>query len=200
MGTDKAWIEVRGEPLVRRQVTRLKEAFDDVRVSAREPGRFAAAGFPTVVDSAAEAAPIHGVRAALAAVGRPVFVLAVDLPDFPAVLAAAIARELLARRAAAAVPAAGGILQGLCAAWAPEVLPIIDRNVTAGRLAIRDLVAECRAAVLEEGFWGRYAGPEAFTNWNRPEDHDARKDDRNDPPDAPGRAAAERGDDDADGR
>ena len=42
----------------------------------------------------------------------------------------------------------------------------------AGRLAIRELVAECGGAVRDETFWRRWGGPESFENWNRPEDHE----------------------------
>ena len=171
MGTEKAWLEIDGKPLVVRQAERLGAAFDGVFVSAKEGRRFSAAGLTVIEDAAPEFAALHGIRAALARLGRPIFVLAVDLPEFPVDLAAAIAGELVARPSACAAPVAGGVVQGLCAAYSPAALPTADAMIAAGRFAIRDLVAECGGTLLEESFWGRFAGPAAFSNWNRPDDH-----------------------------
>src|SRR5580765_5386825 len=116
MGRDKAWPEVEGRPLVAWQADRLAGVFDDVRISAKDPRPFAAAGLRVIEDDAAEFAAVRGIRAALAELRRPVFVLAVDLPRFPAVLAGAIAESMLASGAACAAPVAGGYVHGLCAA------------------------------------------------------------------------------------
>lgn len=172
MGSDKAWLEIEGRPLVAWQAEKLAAVFDDVRISAKDARPFAAAGLRVIEDGAAQHAAIHGIRAALAALGRPVFVLAVDLPRFPGKLAGAIAGSMLDSGAACAAPVAEGFVHGLCAAYAPEALPAADRLITQGRLAIRDLVTECGGKLLDEDFWGRFAGPEAFSNWNRPEDHE----------------------------
>jgi len=172
MGRDKAWLEVEGKPLVVWQADRLAGVFDDVRISAKDPRPFAAAGLRVIEDGAAEFAAVRGIRAALAELRRPVFVLAVDLPRFPAVLAGAIAESMLASGAACAAPVAGGYVHGLCAAYSPDALRAADAMIAGGRFAVRDLVAECGGTLLDESFWGRYAGPEAFSNWNRPEDHE----------------------------
>jgi molybdopterin-guanine dinucleotide biosynthesis protein A len=172
MGRDKAWIEVGGRPLVLLQAERLREVFDDVVVAAKETERFSAHGLRVVEDREAEYAPIVGIRAALAAVRRPVFVLAVDLPRFPAPLASALARDLVERGLPCVAPVADGQIQGLCAAYGESLLPEIDRRIGTARLAIRDLVTECGGALRDERFWGRWGGREMFENWNRPEDNE----------------------------
>jgi len=176
MGRDKAWITVGGRPLVLHQAARLATVFDEVVVSAKEPGPFAATGLRVVVEPEGEHAAIFGIRAALRELGRPIFALAVDLPRFPPALAAALARDLVESGRPCAVPVAAGRIEGLCAAYAPEILPAVEKGIAAGRLAIRDVVAECEGALRDEVFWGRWGGPESFENWNRPEDHDARED------------------------
>ncbi|HET7452502.1 MAG TPA: molybdenum cofactor guanylyltransferase [Thermoanaerobaculia bacterium] len=174
MGRDKAWIPVGGRPLVLHQADRLAEVFDDVVVAAKAEGPFAALGLRVVRDEEAEHAPIFGIRAALAGIGRPIFALAVDLPRFPPPLAAALARDLLDTGAPCVAPEAGGVVQGLCAAYSPEILPAIDRRIGEGRLSVRDLVAESGGAVRDGRFWGPFSGPEAFENWNRPDDPSVR--------------------------
>jgi molybdopterin-guanine dinucleotide biosynthesis protein A len=172
MGRDKAWLEIDGRPLVVWQADRLAGVFEDVRVSAKDGRPFAAAGLRVIEDGAEDFAAVRGIRAALAELRRPLFVLAVDLPRFPAALAGAIAASMLASGAACAAPVAGGYVHGLCAAYSPDALPAADAIIAGGRFAVRDLVTECRAMLLDESFWGSYAGPEAFANWNRPEDRE----------------------------
>jgi len=170
MGRDKAWLDMEGRPLVVRQADRLGEVFDDVVIAAKIAAPFAAHGLRTIEDAEGDFAPIFGIRAALAGLGRPIFALAVDLPRFPPELAGAMARELVEGDLACVAPVADGTVQGLCAAYAPSVLPRMDRAIAESRLAVRDLVAECGGALRDEDFWGRWGGREIFENWNRPED------------------------------
>ncbi len=170
MGRDKAWLEFEGLPLVVRQANRLREAFDDVVVAAKRAAPFAAFGLRAIEDVESGFAPIFGIRAALADSGRPIFALAVDLPRFPAALAEALASDLVGKNLPCVAPVLEGRVQGLCAAYAPSVLAEVERAIGAGRLAVRDLVAECGGALRDEGFWGRWGGREMFENWNRPDD------------------------------
>ena len=176
MGRDKAWIPVGGTPLVALQAARLAEAFAEVVVSAKDPAPFLAAGLRVIRDPETDHAAIYGIRAALAELRRPIFALAVDLPRFPPALGGALARALLESAAPCVVPAAGGVVQGLCAAYSPAMLPAIEARIVHGRMSIRGLVAESGGSVLGEDFWGPWGGPEIFENWNRPGDHDARQD------------------------
>jgi molybdopterin-guanine dinucleotide biosynthesis protein A len=172
MGSDKAWLEIEGRPLVVWQAQRLAAVFEDVHVSAKDGRPFAEAGLRVIEDGSGDYAAVRGIRAALSELRRPVFVLAVDLPRFPAALGGAIARSMLATGAACAAPVAGGFVHGLCAAYAPAALPVAEALITRGRFAVRELVTECGGTLLDETFWSRLAGPEAFSNWNRPEDHE----------------------------
>ncbi|MGH9443926.1 MAG: molybdenum cofactor guanylyltransferase [Thermoanaerobaculia bacterium] len=170
MGRDKAWLDYGGRPLIEHQLGTLSRVFDDVRVSAKEAARFSALAFPVIKDSAGVSAPIAGIAECLRFLRRPIFVLAVDLPKFPEALVREISRRLLDGEAACVALRAGGRVQGLAAAYRPSALPVLERNVAAGRLAVHDLVAECGGVVEGEDVWSRIAGPEAFSNWNRPED------------------------------
>jgi molybdopterin-guanine dinucleotide biosynthesis protein A len=171
MGRDKAWLSPGGRPLVVEQAEKLGEIFEDVVIAAKEAAPFAARGLRVIEDGEADYAALYGIRAALLAARRPIFALAVDLPRFPPALAGALARELVEKDLACVAPVVDGRVQGLCAAYAPSVLPWIDRAIEEGKLAIRDLVTECRGALRDEDFWGRWGGREIFENWNHPEDH-----------------------------
>jgi len=172
MGTDKALLPVGGTTLVAWQADRLARVFDPVVISAKgvmpptQPRR------RVILDGVAESAAIYGLRAALRALRRPIFVLAVDLPLFPAALAAALARELVRRNLSCAAPTVDGVIQGLSAAYAPAALGVIESQIGRGRLSIRRVVTECGGEVFGEAFWGRYADREAFSNGNRAEDYE----------------------------
>lgn len=170
MGRDKAWLDYGGKPLIAHQLERLSRVFSDVRISAKDAGPFVSLGYPVVTDGIGVRAPIVGIAASLRALQRPVFVLAVDLPLFPEILMEHVAHRLLAGDAPCVVLRSGGKINGLCAAYRPSVLDTFERNAARGELSIFQLVAECGGTIEEENAWGRLAGPEAFSNWNRPED------------------------------
>lgn len=170
MGRDKAWLDFGGRPLIVRQLELLSRVFADVRISAKDPAPFAALGYPVIPDGNGVHAPIFGIAASLRTLGRPVFVLAVDLPEVPEALVRHVARALLDGGAPCIVPRAGGKIQGLCAAYRPSVLAAFERNAALGKLSIFDMVTECGGRIEEEASWSSVAGPEALSNWNRPED------------------------------
>jgi molybdopterin-guanine dinucleotide biosynthesis protein A len=170
MGRDKAWLAYDGKPLIVHQLDRLSRVFSDVRISAKGSEAFSSLPYPVIEDGNGVPAPILGIAASLRALRRPVFVLAVDLPEFPQVLVEHVARRLLAGESPCLVLRAEGKIHGLCAAYRPSVLEAFERNAARGKLSIYDLVSECGGSIEEEDAWGRFAGPEAFANWNRPED------------------------------
>jgi molybdopterin-guanine dinucleotide biosynthesis protein A len=170
MGRDKAWLDYGGRPLIVHQLDRLSRMFSEARISAKDASRFSSLPYPVISDEDDLGAPILGIAASLRALGRPIFALAVDLPEFPEVLIEHVSIRLLESEAACVVLRAAGKIQGLCAAYRPSVLDAFDRNAAAGRLSIYDLVSECGGLIEEEDVWGRLASSRAFANWNRPQD------------------------------
>jgi molybdopterin-guanine dinucleotide biosynthesis protein A len=172
MGKDKAWLSLRGSPLVSHQAMLLSSAFDDVRVSAKEPDRAAALGLRVVPDLEKAFAPIYGLRSVLNAVPGPVFVLAVDMPRIPPTLVHAIAKRFVETSSDCLVPRAGGKLQTLCAAYRPSILPALERHLGEKRLSLHELVADCSAEIWDEQAWSPYAREEDFRGLNTPEEYE----------------------------
>ena len=170
MGRDKAWLDYGGKPLVVHQLDKLARIFADVRISAKSSAAFSSLSHRVVEDESEIAAPIVGIAASLRALGRPIFALGVDVPEVPEVLIRHLSRRLLDEGLPCVAFRAAGRLQGLCAAYRPSVLPAFERNASAGKFSIFDLVGECGGVVEGEEVWGRLAGMGAFSNWNRPED------------------------------
>ena len=170
MGRDKAWLSLRGSPLVAHQAMILSTVFDDVRVAAKSAAKFEELGLTVVVEPEADFATIYGLRAALKAADRPVFALAVDMPRIPPPLVSAVAARLRAADVDAVVPKAAGRLQGVCAGYRPSILPLIESQIAAKRLALQDLLARARTEIWEEKEWAPYAQAVDFQGLNTQED------------------------------
>jgi molybdopterin-guanine dinucleotide biosynthesis protein A len=171
MGQHKAWLEVGGQPLIRRVWSACRAVPLPVCFQGEVPGL--AAAFPDVPawrDPVPGGGPLTALAEALArADGQVVLLLACDLPF----LTPALLRGVLAALGEGdwAVPVAGGRDHPLCAAYAPSVLPRARALLAAGRRSLRDLLAaedlHGRRLPLEPA-WG---DPESLLcNVNTPED------------------------------
>lgn len=172
MGRDKAWLSLRGRPLVSHQALLLSTVFEEVRISVKDIGRFAEVGYPLIHDQELAVAPIFGLRAALQEVKVPIFVLAVDLPRVPNALIRALAERFLETDVDCLVPRARGKLQTLCAAYRSSLLPLLRQHVAEKRLSLHELISASHCEIWEEAAWGRFAATEDFMGLNTPEDYE----------------------------
>lgn len=143
-----------GETLAERAWRVLGEACDE-RIAVGKRGEIE---LPLeVVDDGTEVrAPIAGVVAGLRAARHDVVVfLPVDMPH--------ITPELLRALALACADAAVSQTGPLPGAYAKSALPVLERRLGRGALALRDALAELDVAVVD-------ADPEELRNVNRPED------------------------------
>lgn len=175
MGTDKAAIVVRGEPLA----ARLGRLLSRTVAPAIEvgPGR---SGLPSVREPVPGQGPLPAIaagRAELACLGHdgPALVLACDLPLVDEALLALLARWPRARRpvpksAASAVPVAGGVAQVLCARWSAAALDAAGSLAAAGRRSVRELLDAAPVAWVAQAEWEEAAGAEAFFDIDTPAD------------------------------
>ncbi len=158
-GSPKALARLGGETLARRAWRTLGEACAE-RIAVGKAADGLALPFPVVDDGAAVRAPIAGVVRGLRDASNDVcVVLPVDCPLVTADVLADLGRACAGRDAA--VPRSGP----LPAAYRKTALPVLERRLAAGRLALRDAVAELDAAVCD-------VDPALLVNVNRPEDLD----------------------------
>ncbi len=81
MGTDKAWLELNGVPLIVRVLARVRELAEEVLISANDAARFARLDARVVPDAFPDAGPLAGILAGLeAARHETVLVVACDMP------------------------------------------------------------------------------------------------------------------------
>jgi molybdopterin-guanine dinucleotide biosynthesis protein A len=164
LGGDKAIVELEGRPLALYGLETLHEVCEQVCVVAKRDTLLPPlAGVADLwIERDEPRHPLTGIEHALSlAAGRPVLVLAVDLPLVDADTLRTIATTDPGD-AVAVVPRVYGRLQPLCALYLPAALA-----------GLEDFDPAARATAVVEALGIREvepADPEVFLNVNRPED------------------------------
>ena len=171
MGRDKALLVLPpgGETLAAAAARRLAAVCVEVLVADR--GRATVPGLPSLPDGPGRGPAAGLLGAAAARPGRPLLVLACDLPAVPVALLASLAE--IARDTDLALPRWSEGLEPLCAVWGPAALTRLGERVERGLYALHPLAEEADLAVrfLDDDWLERF-GPAAalFRNVNTPAD------------------------------
>lgn len=170
LGTPKALAPWAGGTLLAHALATLREACDDVVVSAPREMALPVPDELRAADPAGAAGPLAGLVAGLAS--RPwtrAVALGVDLP----LVNAALLRSLggLLGEHAAVVPAPGGRAQPLAAWYAPAALAPLAAALARGERALVPAVAALSPRYADDATLAALgAGPDAFLNVNTPAD------------------------------
>ena len=170
MGRDKAWLPLDGQPLLARQIALVRElAPADIFISGRADTDYSVLGCPVLTDEFADAGPLAGIAAGLAAASAPlVLVLAVDMPD----MTSAALRRLLERCAAGVgvVPRVNRRVEPL-AAFYPKAATLLAVDLLKRQLrAVRTFAEQCSHAGLVTLHDVEATDWKCFANWNSPAD------------------------------
>jgi len=169
MGQDKAWIDVRGEPLIRRVSAVLASVADEVIVVANDE-RYAALGLRVVPDRFPDGGALGGIATGVGAAAHDtVLVAACDMPFLdPAVWRLLVGR---AGDADVVIPVLGEQPETLHAIYTKACLPAMERALAAGRMRVISFFDEVRVDRVGEDLI-RTIDPtlRAFTNVNTPEE------------------------------
>ena len=169
MGQDKAWIELDGEPIIRRVANVLALVADEVIVVANDP-RYAALGLRVVPDKFPDGGALGGIATGVSAASHDrVLVAACDMPF----LSAEVWRVLLDHRyeADVVIPRIGGEYETLHALYTKACLAPMERALGAGKMRVISFFDEVRVQAIDEREL-RVADPtlRSFTNVNTPEE------------------------------
>jgi molybdenum cofactor guanylyltransferase len=170
MGSDKAFLDFRGEPLVARQARLLAPLASEVVVAGGDAVRLSALGLRAVPDLLPERCTLTGIHALLRGTTAPhVFAVACDMPF----LNADLIRELLARRGAAdvVIPRSDRGLEPLHAVYSRACLPAIEASAKSGLWKATAFHAGLRVDVVavRDADW-LLEGRSPFLNANTPEE------------------------------
>lgn len=165
MGRDKAWLDVRGEPLVVRTVRIVSEVAAPVIVAAADgqvlpllPGEVI-----VVRDEVAARGPLGGLAAAMSVMtADSAFVTACDMPN----LDAGMIGKICADQSMNCVPVVNGLPQPLAAHYRKAILSVIHRQLESNRFSLKELLT------LIPVSWVSGIDPEAFVNLNTPDEYE----------------------------
>jgi molybdopterin-guanine dinucleotide biosynthesis protein A len=169
MGQDKAWIELDGEPLIKRVADVLALVADEVIVVAND-AKYESLGLRVVRDRYPTGGALGGIATGVgAAANETVLVAACDMPF----LSADVWRLLLghAGEADVVIPRVGGEYETLHALYTKACVPQMARAIAENRLRVISFFDQVRVLAVEEPEL-RAVDPtlRAFTNVNTPEE------------------------------
>lgn len=178
-GTDKAFIDLGGIPLIGHVIARIAPQVDRIVINANgDPSRFAAFDCPVIADEATQAGSgvFAGLAAActwmsgLAAADALLLTTPTDTPFLPRDLAGRLAEALAAGPATIAYAASGGIAHPTVALWTRAALIALMRRIDAGdAFRLQSLMPMLGGTPVEFPF----DGADPFLNVNTPGDRTA---------------------------
>jgi molybdenum cofactor guanylyltransferase len=170
MGCDKAWLEIDGSPLIKRQLELVRNlGGTEVFISGRPGADYSSLGCRVLEDTFPDAGPLAGIERGLAVTNSLLLlVLAVDLPR----MEVRFLRELGAAcgEGQGAVPDVCGHLEPLAACYPKTAHPLAMRQLQGGRNAVHEFATACETAGLLKRYPVAPADFRLFLNWNTPGD------------------------------
>ncbi|MCA1964474.1 MAG: molybdenum cofactor guanylyltransferase [Prosthecobacter sp.] len=176
MGRDKAMLDWQGRPLWQHQLSTLAALCPTrLLVACREEQGLHQQPCAQVVDGwyfdppGDPHGPMGAIHRVLRASAGPLLVLAVDMPQMEPTW-------LLDQTMPSAMKSKGCFFQTghgiepLSALYHPAMLPYFDQHLAKGRLALRELAAECVSAGLADLIMASEAEESLFRNINSPKD------------------------------
>lgn len=172
MGRDKAKLALDGGTLVERAATLLVTVCSNSVLAVGSDRRYPTVRLPVAEDRYPGAGPLAGIEAALvASIGRPVLVLACDLPRVDRTVLERLLEHAQAALEAdgprAWLPRRGGRLQPLCGLYAAACGPLFTRRLDRGERAVQAALTE----VEVEPVCFDDLRPDPFLNVNTPADY-----------------------------
>jgi len=173
MGTDKAALDVDGEPLAHRLSGVLGRVCATVLVASGDGARLDWLGLPQVADVVPDSGPLAGLIAGMEAAPTPlVAALAVDMPNASAAVFRLLAELVTGHDAA--VPLTRDGLQPLHAVYAASAAAALRQAFASGERSVQRALEGLDVAVVEADDWAAADPTGLFArNVNRPDDLDA---------------------------
>ncbi len=170
MGTDKAFLRLKDELLIERQLRCLRETgAAQLLISGRAGVDYSRFCLTVVYDERPNAGPLAGLAAALKSSSfHKTLVLAVDMPAMTPQMLGKIV--LSSGGNSACVPVNDRGLEPLAAVYSKQLLPLIEELLSAGKYSMREFAEEGMARGLIRTLPLEPTEQRHFINCNRPSD------------------------------
>jgi molybdenum cofactor guanylyltransferase len=172
MGTDKAFLEIAGCPLIERIFRSLKSLSWEIIVVTNTPDRYASYGVTVVRDFFDKRGPLTGIYSGLQKSNDEYnFVIACDMPFLNTRLMAYMAA--LADGYDIVVPAIDDLLEPLHAIYRKGIIPVIESRIKKDDQRIRSMFGVLRVRYVQKEQIDCF-DPErkSFKNLNTPQDYE----------------------------
>jgi len=170
MGSDKAWLMQDGKPLIARQIELARAlGAEDVFISGRAGTDYESLACRVLHDRVADAGPLAGIEAALAAISTPLLlVLAVDMPK----MNASPLQTLLVccTEIRGAIPRFHHQIEPLAAIYPKSSLQVARESLDNNHYAARSFAERCVTVNLAALIDLPEQHLVCFENWNSPAD------------------------------
>jgi len=170
MGTDKAFLSYRNEPLIRCSIRICQSFTTDVRIIG-EPARYACFGLPVTPDNGESLGPLSGIHTALQhSPARFSSIIACDMPLMSPEFFRLMLRKLPGPDAVV-MRFDDGAVEPLCGIYSSTCLPVAEQNLANGNLKVTDLLSQVAVEYITEGeLHAQGMSRKIFTNVNTPGD------------------------------
>lgn len=148
MGTDKAWLQIDGQPLIKRVIAALAPVTTEVAIIANGDG-YEVLTLPVFSDVHVGIGPLEAIRTALANTRTSrVVLVACDLPFVTSELFEFLLR--IPESSRAVIPkGADGKLEPLCAIYCRQLLPLATQLIESGERKVRALFDQVPTRFVE---------------------------------------------------
>lgn len=157
MGRDKALLSIRGTTLIEHLISQIDDLFEEILVCAASREKYGHLNLRIIADEAPIGGPLVGILSGLrAARTEACFVLSCDIPY--------VDRQFLLRIISRASQADlviprydNGNFEPLLGIYSKRAIPVIERQITSGRMKIADIYPECRTEYvrMDDETWYR---------------------------------------------
>lgn len=149
MGEDKSMLPVGNKPMIEFIVNQLRPNFEEIIISANDPGKYAFLGLKVVSDEIAGRGPLVGIASALkASANEANFVTACDIPEIDM----ALVRQMLRQSCDvdAVVPRTGPSQhEPLFAVYKKNCIAAIDAALLSGNNRVIDSLSRCNVKYFD---------------------------------------------------
>lgn len=170
MKFDKQEIRIGDDYLVHANIRKLKKVFENLYVVTKTPEFYSGLDVITIKDIYPGHGPISGIHAALVYGGKPIYLMAVDMPNISESYIALIDR-FYNPSYDGLVYGDNGFIEPMHAIYHPRLVPRIEENINKSNYRISSLVEEANFKIIgSDDIDGLVRPEDLFKNLNTQDD------------------------------